>query len=58
MKIGESDDKAENFPVMWDTRKLENGQYEVLGLMHVSVGHGEEEAVVARQAIVEIAIEN
>jgi hypothetical protein len=58
VKIGESDDKAENFPVMWDTRKLENGQYEVLGLMHVNVGKGDDEAVVARQSVVEITVEN
>ncbi len=58
IKIGESDNIAANFPVMWDTRKLENGQYEVLGLMHVTVGHGEEEAVVARQGIVKITVEN
>ena len=58
IKIGESDNKAEDFAVMWDTRTLENGQYEVLGLMHVSVGKGDEEAVLARQGVVEITVEN
>ena len=58
IKIGESDDKAENFPVSWDTRGLENGQYEVLGLMHVFVKDGNLEKAIARQNIVEIAVKN
>jgi hypothetical protein len=37
IKIGESEDKQENFPVRWDTTGLENGQYEVMGLMHAFV---------------------
>jgi hypothetical protein len=37
IKIGESDDIRRNFPVRWDTTNLENGQYEVLGLMHAFV---------------------
>ncbi len=37
IKIGESSDKAQNFPVRWDTNGLKNGQYEVLGLVHVFV---------------------
>jgi len=35
--IGESQDKQRFFPVRWDTTNLENGQYEVMGLMHVFV---------------------
>lgn len=37
IKIGESDDVRGNFPVRWDTAGLENGQYEIMGLMHVFV---------------------
>jgi hypothetical protein len=37
IQIGESDNVRRNFPVRWDTTNLENGQYEVLGLMHVFV---------------------
>ena len=37
IKIGESDDIRSNFPVRWDTTDLENGQYEILGLMHAFV---------------------
>ena len=37
IKIGESNDRQENFPVRWDTTSLANGQYEVMGLMHVFV---------------------
>jgi hypothetical protein len=58
IKIGESDVEAENFPVRWDTSKLENGQYEVLGLMHVFVKHDTEESIIARQNIVEVTVEN
>jgi hypothetical protein len=37
VKIGESDDMRRNFPVRWDTTDLENGQYEIMGLMHAFV---------------------
>ena len=37
IKIGEADDICNNFPVRWDTTDLENGQYEILGLMHAFV---------------------
>ena len=58
IKIGESDDRHENFPVRWDTTNLENGQYEVMGLMHVFVKKGAEERAIARENVVEIAVEN
>jgi len=58
IKIGESEDRDRYFPVMWDTTSLENGQYEVIGLMHVFVKqHGEEKAI-ARVNIVEVTVEN
>ena len=56
--VGESDDRHENFPVRWDTTNLENGQYEVMGLMHVFVKKGLEEKGIARQNIVEVTVEN
>lgn len=58
MKIGESDDKHENFPTRWDTTGLENGQYEVMGLMHVFVKKNGTEIAIARQNIVEVSVEN
>jgi hypothetical protein len=58
VKIGESDDESENFPVRWDTSNLENGQYEVLGLMHVFVKKENKEQVIAGQNIVEVTVEN
>ena len=58
IKIGESDNMHENFPVGWDTTKLENGQYEILGLMHVFVKKGDEETAIARQNIVEVKVQN
>ncbi len=58
VKVGESDDKHENFPVRWDTTKLKNGQYEILGLMHVFVKQGAKEKAIARENIVEVTVEN
>ena len=46
IKIGESNDMEEN------------GPYEVLGLMHVSVLDREIEHIIARQNIVEVSIHN
>ena len=58
IKIGESGEIERNFPVKWDTTKLENGQYEVMGLMHVFVKKGRKEKGIARQNVVEVTIEN
>ena len=58
IKIGESENIRENFPVSWDTATLENGQYEVLGLMHVFVKKGEEQHAIAKQNVVEVTLEN
>jgi hypothetical protein len=58
IKIGESEDKAENFPVTWDTSNLANGAYEVLGLMHVFVRKNGSHYAIARQNVVELAVEN
>jgi hypothetical protein len=58
IKIGESGEIEKNFPVRWDTTKLENGQYEVMGLMHVFVKKGREEKAIARQNVVEVTVKN
>ena len=58
IKIGESEAKADNFPVSWDTTHLDNGEYEVLGLMHVFVKKGDTEHAIARQNIVDITVKN
>ena len=58
IKIGESEDRRENFPVRWDTTKLENGQYEVMGLMHVFIKQGNVETAIARGNTVEVTVEN
>jgi hypothetical protein len=57
-RIGESENRQENFPVRWDTTGLENGQYEILGLMHVFVKEGNGERAIARENVVEVAVEN
>ena len=58
IKIGESSNRAENFPVRWDTTGIPNGKCEVLGLMHVSVSKGNMEYTIARQNIIEVAVKN
>jgi hypothetical protein len=58
IKIGESTDRQQNFPVRWDTTSLENGQYEILGLMHVFVRKNGEERAIARENVVEVTVEN
>jgi hypothetical protein len=58
--IGESQDESRYFPVRWDTANLENGRYEVMGLMHVYVEKGEDSrgTGIARENIVEVTVEN
>ncbi len=58
IKIGESADRHGQFPVVWDTTNLQNGQYEVIGLMHVFVKKGSEDIAIAGQNIVEVTVEN
>jgi len=58
IKIGESNDKHENFPARWDTTGVENGQYEIMGLMHVYAKKGDSEIAIARQNIVEVTVKN
>ena len=58
IKIGESRDRQENFPVRWDTTSSENGQYEVMGLMHVFVKKDGEETAIARENVAEVTVEN
>ncbi len=58
IKIGESMDKQANFPVRWDTTVLANGQYEVLGLMHVFVRKDGDEVAIARENVVEVTVAN
>ncbi len=58
IKIGESSDRASNFPVRWDTTGLPDGEYEILGLMHVTVRKGNAEYIIARQNIAEVTVKN
>ncbi len=58
IKIGESQEKDEDFPVRWDTTALKDGKYEVLGLMHVFVKQGKQENIIARQNVVEVTVKN
>jgi hypothetical protein len=56
IRIGESDDKSRNFAVNWETRNLKDGQYEVLGLMHVFIKQDDREEVIAGQNITEVKV--
>lgn len=58
IKIGESSDKQQNFPIRWDTTSLKNGQYEILGLIHAYVRIKDDEKAIARQNIVEVTVKN
>lgn len=60
IQIGESQDKGSNFAVRWDTTPLENGQYEIMGLMHVHTEKpGDEKGkAIARENIVEVTVQN
>ena len=58
IKIGESEAIEDNFPVSWDTTLLDNGEYEVLGLMHVFLKEGDTEHATARQNVVDITVKN
>lgn len=58
LKIGESSDRQSNFAVPWDTTALKNGEYEVMGVMHVFIKKGAEERVIAGQTIMGVTIKN
>ncbi len=58
IKIGESDDRENWFSVSWNTATLENGNYQVLGQMHVLVKEGNKELIIFRQNITEVTIDN
>lgn len=58
IKIGESENRQENFPVRWDTTSLLNGEYEVMGLMHVFVKGDNEQKAIARENIVKVIVRN
>jgi hypothetical protein len=58
IKIGESADRENWFSVPWDTTSLENGDYQVFGLMHVFIKEGDRELVLCRQNMVDVKIEN
>ncbi len=58
VKIGESSNEQQDFPTRWDTTALENGQYEVMGLMHVFVKKGNADIAIARQNVVEVTVKN
>ena len=58
IKIGESTDRENNFAVQWDTSKLKNGEYQILGSMHVTLRENGNEFVICRQNSSIVKVEN
>jgi hypothetical protein len=60
IQIGESQDESTLFSISWDTTILENGNYEVMGLMHVFIEEekGNKGKAIARENIAEVTIKN
>ena len=58
IKIGESSNEQQNFPIRWDTTNVEDGQYEIMGLMHVFAKKGNADIAIARQNVVEVKVKN
>ncbi|TVQ99417.1 MAG: hypothetical protein EA399_07450 [Desulfovibrionales bacterium] len=59
IKIGESEDQDTFFPVRWDTTALDDGEYEVMGFMHVFVKQESgQEISIARQNAVDVTVKN
>lgn len=58
IKVGESDDRQNWFSVPWDTTTVENGNYEVLGQMHVLVKEKDKDLVFFRQNIADVEVRN
>lgn len=58
IQIGESAVRSNDFAVLWDTTRLKDGKYQMLGLMHVFVKKGVQEFTVARKNIFDVTIEN
>jgi hypothetical protein len=40
------------------TTKLKNGEYQVLGVMHVSIKKGDDEQIIARQNVMDVTVKN
>jgi len=58
IKIDESSDRQNNFAVPWVTTKLKNGEYQILGVMHVSIKKGDDEQIIARQNVMDVTVKN
>ena len=58
IKIGESSDRDNWFSVPWDTTAIDNGDYQILGQMHVHIKEGEQELILCRQNIVDVKVVN
>jgi hypothetical protein len=58
IKIGESVNRVMDFSVRLDTAEFEDGKYQILGFLSVTVYSKGKEIVVSRQSIAEFEIKN
>jgi hypothetical protein len=58
IKIGESTNRTAGFAVRWNTAELPDGQYEILGMMHVVISKGDTQHTIASNNIVEVTVKN
>ena len=58
IKIGESTERAKDFPVSWSTIGLENGTYEIRGIMQVTVKKEDGDLAIARENVMDVNITN
>ena len=58
LQVGTSGEKDSNFPILWDSTSVENGDYEMLDQMCVVVKEGATQSTITRQNIVRVAVQN
>lgn len=58
LQVGTSGEKDSNFPILWDSTSVENGDYEMLEQTYVVVKEGATQSAIARQNIVGVAVQN
>ncbi len=58
LQVGTSGEKDSNFPILWDSTSVENGDYEMLEQTYVVVKEGATQTAIARQNIVRVAVQN
>ena len=58
LQVGTSGEKDSNFPILWDSTSVENGDYEMLEQTQVVVKEGTAQSTITRQNIVRVEVKN